>query len=135
MKKKISNISLFKENTPSNHSTFFIQSVSKKNEQVESLLVMKSQEQTLHTRKSWFNINRSPPSKPKSLLGNHLTSAVKIAISNLFLNFMKSPGIHLKRNSGNRDPKMMNWKDFLRNKVKDNFAVLILLSLAYSVTH
>lgn len=76
----------------------------------------------------------SPPN-PKTLLGNGLTSAVKIVISILFPNFMKSPGIHLKSNFANCDQKMMNWKHFLRNNVKDNFAVLILLCLAYSVTH
>lgn len=61
-RKRTSNISLFKENTPFNYSTFLKQSVSKKNRQVESLFVTKSQEQTLHTRKSCFN--SSPPSKP-----------------------------------------------------------------------
>lgn len=60
--KRTSIISLFKENTPFNYSTFLKQSVSKKNRQVESLFVTKSQEQTLHTRKSCFS--SSLPSKP-----------------------------------------------------------------------
>lgn len=126
--KRTSNISLFKENTPFNYSTFLNQSVSKKNRQAESLLVMKSQEQTLHNRKSCFNSSRKP-------FWEMLLPAVKIAINILFPNFMKSPGIHLKSNFANDDQKMMNWKHFLRNNVKDNFAVLVLLFLAYSVTH
>lgn len=75
-----------------------------------------------------------PSPNPKTILGNGLTSTVRTAINILIPSFMNSPGIHLKSNFVNCDKIIMKWKSILRNNVKDNFAVLILLCFFYNAT-
>lgn len=128
--KRGTNILLFKENTPFNYSTFLNQSVLKKNKRLESLLLWKARNKHSTPEKAVLIV--LPPANPKNLLGNDLTCTVKIAINILFPNFRKPPGIHLKSDFANHDQKIMNWKHFLRNNVKDNFVVLILLCLTLS---
>lgn len=130
MTKKNLTFLYLKKNAPFNCFTFFNQSISKKDRQLEN------QERTAHQNKLVFILKGLiflPSPNPKTILGNGLTGTVRTAINILIPYFMNSPGIHLKSNFVNSDKTIMNWKYILRNNVKDNFAILIFLCFLYSV--